>query len=117
MENVGERGATADSRRGLLDLGPDERQRLEGEAEPVAEAPKVEENAKDLKEIDWGEYLETYGNEFQGSSYADNSPGDDDRRPSLENVLTKSQDLLGHLEWQLRLSTLSREEERLAAVV
>jgi len=88
-----------------------------GEAEPVPEAPKVEENAKDLKEIDWGEYLETYGNEFQGSSYADNDPGDDDRRPSLENVLTKSQDLLGHLEWQLRLSSFSPEEERLAALI
>jgi len=105
--------------KGTLELDPAEPavDGVMGEAEPVAEAPKVEENAKDLKEIDWGEYLETYGNEFQGSSYADNSPGDDDRRPSLENVLTKSQDLLGHLEWQLRLSTLSREEERLAALI
>ena len=105
--------------KGTLELDPAEPavDGVMGEAEPAPEAPKVEENAKDLKEIDWGEYLETYGNEFQGSSYADNSPGDDDRRPSLENVLTKSQDLLGHLEWQLRLSTLSREEERLAALI
>jgi RNA polymerase sigma-54 factor len=105
--------------KGTLELDPAEPavDGVMGEAEPVPEAPKVEENVKDLKEIDWGEYLETYGNEFQGSSYADNSPGDDDRRPSLENVLTKSQDLLGHLEWQLRLSTLDREEERLAALI
>jgi RNA polymerase sigma-54 factor len=105
--------------KGTLELDPAEPavDGVMGEAEPAPEAPKVEENAKDLKEIDWGEYLETYGNEFQGSSYADNSPGDDDRRPSLENVLTKSQDLLGHLEWQLRLSTLDREEERLAALI
>jgi RNA polymerase sigma-54 factor len=105
--------------KGTLELDPAEPavDGVMGEAEPLPEAPKVEENAKDLKEIDWGEYLETYGNEFQGSSYADNSPGDDDRRPSLENVLTKSQDLLGHLEWQLRLSNLDREEERLAALI
>jgi len=105
--------------KGTLELDPAEPavDGVMGEAEPLPEAPKVEENAKDLKEIDWGEYLETYGNEFQGSSYADNSPGDDDRRPSLENVLTKSQDLLGHLEWQLRLSSLDREEERLAALI
>ena len=105
--------------KGTLELDPAEPavDGVMGEAEPLPEAPKVEENAKDLKEIDWGEYLETYGNEFQGSSYADNSPGDDDRRPSLENILTKSQDLLGHLEWQLRLSNLDREEERLAALI
>ena len=105
--------------KGTLELDPAEPavDGVMGEAEPLPEAPKVEENAKDLKEIDWGEYLETYGNEFQGSSYADNSPVDDDRRPSLENILTKSQDLLGHLEWQLRLSTLDREEERLAALI
>ena len=105
--------------KGTLELDPAEPavDGVMGEAEPAPEAPKVEENAKDLKEIDWGEYLETYGNEFQGSSYADKSPGDDDRRPSLENVLSKTPDLLGHLEWQLRLSTLSREEERLAALI
>jgi len=89
-----------------------------GEVEPTPEAPKPEaENAKDLKEIDWGEYFETYGNEFHGASYADTDPGDDDRRPSLENVLTKTQDLLGHLEWQLRLSSFTDEEERIAAPI
>jgi RNA polymerase sigma-54 factor len=89
-----------------------------GEVEPTPEAPKPEaENAKDLKEIDWGEYFETYGNEFHGASYTDTDPGDDDRRPSLENVLSKTQDLLGHLEWQLRLSTFTNEEDRIAALI
>src|SRR5205085_609096 len=88
-----------------------------GDAEPAAEAPKTEENAKDLKEIDWGEYFETYGNEFHGSSYAESDPGDDDRRPSLENVLTKSEDLPSYLEWQLRLSSLTEAEGRIAAVI
>src|ERR1051325_3914666 len=102
-----------------LELDPIEPQvdGVMGEAEPAPEAPKVEENAKDLKEIDWGEYLENYGNELHGSSYADNDPGDDDRRPSLENVLSKSQGLLEYLEWQLRLSSFPPEEERLAAVI
>jgi RNA polymerase sigma-54 factor len=89
-----------------------------GEVEPTPEAPKPEaENAKDLKEIDWGEYFETYGNEFHAAGYADTDPGDDDRRPSLENVLTKTQDLLGHLEWQLRLSTFTDEEQRIATLI
>jgi RNA polymerase sigma-54 factor len=105
--------------KGTLELDPAE-PRVDGvlgEAEPAAEAPKTEESAKDLKEIDWGEYFETYGNEFHGSSYAESDPGDDDRRPSLENVLSKGEDLLGYLEWQLRLSSLSEEEERLAALI
>src|SRR6185312_9444698 len=44
-------------------------------------------------------------------------PGDDDRRPSLENVLTKSQDLCEYLEWQLRMSNFTADEERIAALV
>lgn len=89
-----------------------------GEAEPVAEAPKAQaENAKDLKEIDWGEYFETYGNEFHGTSPNDTDRGDDGRRPSLENVLTKTQDLLGYLEWQVRMSTLGAEEEGIAGLI
>lgn len=89
-----------------------------GEAEPVVELPKAEaESAKDLKEIDWGEYFENYGNEFHGTSPNDTEHGDDDRRPSIENVLTKTQDLMGHLEWQLRLSNFSPDEERLAALI
>ncbi|MBI2963520.1 MAG: RNA polymerase factor sigma-54 [Deltaproteobacteria bacterium] len=89
-----------------------------GEAEPAAEAPKPEaESAKDLKEIDWGDYFETYGNEFHGTSPNDTDPGDDDRRPSLENVLSKTQDLVGHLEWQVRMSTFRPEEERIAGLI
>jgi RNA polymerase sigma-54 factor len=89
-----------------------------GEAEPPVEAPKPEaESAKDLKEIDWGDYFENYGNEFHGGSHGDTESGDDDRRPSLENVLSKSQDLLGYLEWQLRLSSFTAEEERIAALI
>jgi RNA polymerase sigma-54 factor len=105
--------------KGTLELDPAEPavDGVMGEAEPVPEAPKPEDNAKDLKEIDWGEYLENYGNEFHGSSYADSDPGDDDRRPSLENVLTKTQDLLGHLEWQLRLSSFTADEERIAGLI
>jgi len=102
-----------------LDLDPAE-PRVDGvlgEVELPVEAPKVEENAKDLKEIDWLEYLETYGNEFHGGSYGDGDSGDGDRRPSLENVLTKTQDLLGHLEWQLRLSSLTPEEEGIAGLL
>ena len=88
-----------------------------GEVEPVVEAPKGEESAKDLKEIDWKEYFENYGGEFHGASYGDTDPGDDDRRPSLENVLTKSQDLCEYLEWQLRMSNFTAEEERISALV
>src|SRR2546421_1407525 len=105
--------------KGTLELDPAEPRvdGVMGDAEPAAEAPKTEENAKDLKEIDWGEYFETYGNEFHGSSYAESDPGDDDRRPSLENVLTKSEDLPSYLEWQLRLSSLTEAEGRIAAVI
>jgi RNA polymerase sigma-54 factor len=89
-----------------------------GEVEPLVEAPKPEaENAKDLKEIDWGEYFENYGNEFHGSSPNDTAAGDDDRRPSLENVLTKTEDLLGHLQWQVRMSSLGPDEESIVGLI
>ena len=104
----------------VLDAEPEEPRvdGVMGEIDPVVEVPKPEaENAKDLKEIDWGEYFENYGSDFHGSSFNDTDQGDDDRRPSLENVLTKSQDLLGYLEWQLRLSSFTDEEERIAALI
>ncbi len=60
----------------VVDLDPAE-PRVDGvlgEAEPPPEAPKPEaDNAKDLKEIDWSEYLETYGNEFHGASFTDSA--------------------------------------------
>src|SRR5258706_2799246 len=89
-----------------------------GEIDPIVEAPKPEADAaKDLKEIDWREYFENYGSDFHGSSHGESDPGDDDRRPSLENVLTQTQDFIEYLEWQLRMSRFSDAEVRIAALV
>ncbi len=88
-----------------------------GEAEPAPAAETPDPTAaKDLKEIDWREYFETYSSDFHGT--VQESQGDeDDSRPGIDSVLTKTQDLVGHLEWQLRLSSFTEEETPIATLI
>jgi RNA polymerase sigma-54 factor len=75
------------------------------------------EAVKDLADIDWREYFETYGNEFHGATVNETGSDDDDRRPGIENLLTKSAELSDHLIWQLRLSSFTEDEEQIAEVI
>ena len=86
--------------------------------EPVAAADDREgAEAKDLQEIDWKDYLESYGNDLQGSISGSARDEDDDRRSTLENLPVKKQSLTDHLLWQLRMSELQPEEEYVGALV
>ncbi|HKD69862.1 MAG TPA: RNA polymerase factor sigma-54 [Candidatus Binataceae bacterium] len=68
-----------------------------------------------LEKIDWREYLENYSNNWQDSPPAE--PDDEDRRPAVENTLTRKTSLEDHLMWQLRLSPLCEEEKRVGATI
>ncbi|MGH7858590.1 MAG: RNA polymerase factor sigma-54, partial [Candidatus Binatia bacterium] len=106
--------------RGSLELAP-EAPRVDGviadnEAVPQPETPQ-EQRANDLGDIDWKDYFESYGSEYNGATVTEVDSGDDERRPALENVLTRTQSLADHLEWQLRLSDLTEEQERIGGLV
>ncbi len=70
-----------------------------------------------LGEIDWKDYLENYGNDFHAGIPAGASDYDEERRPSLENTLVKTASLADHLMWQLRLSSMTEEEQLVGAVI
>ncbi len=71
---------------------------------------------KKAAEIDWDRYIENHamqgpmpgGGVYRGSS---------DELPSLEATLTKTEDLVDHLEWQIRMSDLVEDERGFAALV
>jgi len=95
---------------------PAEQAQLEAEpqhkAAEKAEEVKGEEGAN---EIDWDQYLDHY--QLQGHTAPSNRGLSDEELPGYEATLTKKTDLVDHLVWQLRLSNLSEDEERVAMLV
>src|SRR6266404_4110339 len=87
-------------------------------------APSVEVEARDaaleikelnsLEKLDWREYLETYSNNWQESTPADN---DDDHRSALENTPLRRSSLEDHMMWQLRMSNLPESDQPIGATI
>jgi RNA polymerase sigma-54 factor len=95
---------------------------MSSEVEVPLEAPAAESHdaavemreLNSLEKVDWREYLENYSNNWQdGSAESD----DDDRRPAVENTLSRKTSLEDHLVWQLRLSPLSEDQKRIGATI
>ena len=93
-----------------------------GEMESPPEMPAVESHdaavemreLNTLEKVDWREYLQNYSNNWQdGPAESD----DEDRRPAVENTLTRKTSLEDHLMWQLRLSALSDQEKQIGATI
>jgi RNA polymerase sigma-54 factor len=63
--------------------------------------------------LDWQEYIDTHSNSMHGSLTAEATSEDGDTPPSWENSLTKKISLEDHLLWQLRLSKISEQEEKI----
>src|SRR5262245_5146641 len=109
------------------DVGtPDER--MPELTDPTAEAaaPAADETPAEvapeestLGDINWEEYLSDYAsNTTQGSlSSGSYSDFDEERRPSLENTLTRSSSLADHLTWQLRMGNFTSEEQTIGDVL
>ena len=92
----------------------------EVELPPEAPAAESHDAAVEMRElntlekVDWREYLENYSNNWQdGSAESD----DEDRRPAVENTLSRKTSLEDHLVWQLRLSPLTEDEKRIGATI
>lgn len=69
--------------------------------------PELIEGAKDS--FDWEQYSESF-NSTSSSSPNMKESGSPDDLPSYENMVSKSQSLQEHLEWQLRMESLTTEE-------
>jgi RNA polymerase sigma-54 factor len=82
----------------------------------VTEAPDAAAETQDpsIERLDWREYLENYSNNWQDGEAASD---DDDRRHVLENTLTRRTSLEDHLMWQLRLSNLDADGQRIGATI
>jgi len=65
-------------------------------------------------EIDWDRYIENHA--MQAPMPGGSSRGFEDL-PSVESTLTKTEDLVDHLEWQVRMSDMVEDECRFAALV
>jgi RNA polymerase sigma-54 factor len=87
------------------------------EWQPEAEAAPDVAAASALGEIDWKDYVENYGNDFHGAPASAGGDQDDDKRPALENTLVRSNSLVDHLMWQLRLSDLTEAEQAIGGVI
>ena len=95
---------------GEIDAGPSDDSREEMEAqEATAEnfsGPELIEGAKDT--FDWESYTESFNSNSSSSPNMKESTSPDDL-PSYENMVSKGQSLQEHLEWQLRMESLSAE--------
>ena len=69
--------------------------------------PELIEGAKDT--FDWDSYSESFNSSSSSSPNMKESSSPDDL-PSYENMVSKNQSLQEHLEWQLRMESLSSDE-------
>lgn len=86
-------------------IAADEKKQVEGSREADKKA----------SEIDWDRYIENHAMQapMPGGVYR----GGSDELPSLEATLSRGEDLVDHLEWQIRMSDLVEDERRFAALV
>ncbi|HXH75778.1 MAG TPA: RNA polymerase factor sigma-54 [Bacteriovoracaceae bacterium] len=96
---------------GEMDGGPEESTRDEMDAqEATAEnfsGPELIEGSKDT--FDWESYSESFNSSSSSSPNMKENASPDDM-PSYENMVSKNQSLQEHLEWQLRMESLSSDE-------
>jgi RNA polymerase sigma-54 factor len=95
---------------------------VESERPPPAEDPNVDraETTREVKadggavkEIDWEQYLENYSMAPPMPSYRPTT----DELPSLENTLTRRPSLFDHLAWQLKLTSMSKQDESIGMLI
>ncbi len=96
---------------GEMDHGDVESSRDEMDAQEATadnfSGPELIEGAKDT--FDWDSYSESFNTTSSSSPNMKESQSPDDM-PSYENMVSKAQSLQEHLEWQLRMESLSAED-------
>jgi len=123
VESGAEQAKTADAPSGAADGTEGDAERV-GETEmPVQEVPTERVESAEVKadsrsdeavsDFDWEGYLDNQAASAPMPSYKSNN----EDLPSLESTLTRGTSLFDHLEWQLKLSHFSREEDGVAMLI
>ncbi len=109
--------------------GPTPDERMQELADPTAEDPvpssadegaaEITPESSTLGDVNWEEYLSDWAaNSAQGSMSAGaGSDWDEDRRPSVENTLSRASTLADHLTWQLRMGEFTPEEREIGDIL
>lgn len=96
---------------GEMDSSPAEESREEMDSHEATtdnfSGPELIEGSKDT--FDWESYSESFNSSSSSSPNMKESQSPDDM-PSYENMVSKSQSLQEHLEWQLRMESLSTNQ-------
>src|SRR4051794_21413064 len=79
----------------------------------AAEVKVDERSGEAVSDFDWEGYLDNQAAAAPMPSYKSNN----EDLPSLESTLTRGTSLFDHLEWQLKLSHFSREEDGIAMLI
>lgn len=89
------------------------------EAPAKEESGEVDPSESNLGDINWEEYLSDYAaNSSHGSmSAGSGNDFDEDKRPSLENTLTRASSLADHLTWQLRMGDFTSDDREVGDVL
>lgn len=85
---------------------------------PVKEESGEVDGESNLGDINWEEYLSDYAaNTSHGSmSAGSGNDFDEDKRPSLENTLSRASSLADHLTWQLRMGDFTSDDREVGDV-
>jgi RNA polymerase sigma-54 factor len=83
----------------------------EATSEDFSEAPLM----KEKDDFDWDSYADSFNS--NSSTSPNMASGDSDEMPSYENIVSKGMTLAEHLEWQLKMETLSDEDWKLASLI
>jgi RNA polymerase sigma-54 factor len=74
---------------------------------------EVKADGTAVREIDWDNYLDNYSMAPPMPSYRPTG----EELPSLENTLTRKPSLFDHLVWQLKMGSMTREEEQVGMLI
>jgi RNA polymerase sigma-54 factor len=83
----------------------------EATSEDFSEAPLM----KEKDDFDWDSYADSFNS--NSSTSPNMASGDSDEMPSYENIVSKGMTLAEHLEWQLKMETLSDDQWKLAQLI
>lgn len=83
----------------------------EATSEDFSEAPLM----KEKDDFDWDSYADSFNS--NSSTSPNMASGDSDEMPSYENIVSKGMTLAEHLEWQLKMETLSDNQWKLAQLI
>ncbi|MEA9357073.1 RNA polymerase factor sigma-54 [Bacteriovorax sp. PP10] len=83
----------------------------EATSDDFSEAPLM----KDKDDFDWDSYADSFNS--NSSTSPNMAGGDSDEMPSYENIVSKGMTLAEHLEWQLKMETLSDDQWKLAQLI